>query len=323
MQLKIEREALKKETDAASKDRLARLEKELADLEEQSAAITAALAGREGEARLARRSSRSSSTRRATSSRRRSARATLSAAGELAYGVIPELEKKLTEAEAQDGKGAHGRGGGDARPHRRRSCRAGPAFRSTRCSKASARSCCSMEDELGKRVVGQGEAVRGRLDGGAARPRRPAGPEPADRLVHVPRPDRRRQDRADQGAGRVPVRRRDGDGAHRHVGVHGEALGRPADRRASRLCRLRGGRRADRGGAAAALPGRPVRRDREGASGRVQRAAAGARRRPPDRRPGPHGRLPQHADHHDLEPRLRVSGQPDARARTSTRCATR
>ena len=36
IQLKIEREALKKETDSASKDRLQRLEKELADLEEQS-----------------------------------------------------------------------------------------------------------------------------------------------------------------------------------------------------------------------------------------------------------------------------------------------
>ena len=54
----------------------------------------------------------------------------------------------------------------------------------------------------------------------------------------------------------------------------------------------------------------PVRRDREGAPGRVQRAAAGARRRPPDRRPGPHGRLPQHADRDDLEPRRRIPGQP-------------
>src|SRR5919206_485209 len=41
VRLKIEGEALKKETDSASKDRLGRLEKELADLEEQSAAITA------------------------------------------------------------------------------------------------------------------------------------------------------------------------------------------------------------------------------------------------------------------------------------------
>ena len=41
MQLKIEREALKKETDKASKDRLATLENELGELEEQSAALTA------------------------------------------------------------------------------------------------------------------------------------------------------------------------------------------------------------------------------------------------------------------------------------------
>ncbi len=38
--------------------------------------------------------------------------------------------------------------------------------------------------------------------------------------------------------------------------------------------------------------------------GRVQRAAAGAGRRPSDRRSGPHRRLPQHRHHHDVEPRL-------------------
>ena len=37
--------------------------------------------------------------------------------------------------------------------------------------------------------------------------------------------------------------------------------------------------------------------------GRVQRAAAGARRRPADRRPGPHGRLQEHDRHHDVEHR--------------------
>jgi predicted nucleic acid-binding Zn-ribbon protein len=41
MQLKIEREALKKETDQASKDRLAALEDELANLEQQSSELTA------------------------------------------------------------------------------------------------------------------------------------------------------------------------------------------------------------------------------------------------------------------------------------------
>jgi ATP-dependent Clp protease ATP-binding subunit ClpB len=36
---------------------------------------------------------------------------------------------------------------------------------------------------------------------------------------------------------------------------------------------------------------------------------AGARRWPPDRWSGPHGRLQEHADHHDLEPRGRVPGE--------------
>ena len=56
MQLKIEREALKKEKDTASKDRLAKLEKEIVNLEEQANALAEPLAGGEVEARLARRS---------------------------------------------------------------------------------------------------------------------------------------------------------------------------------------------------------------------------------------------------------------------------
>ena len=73
------------------------------------------------------------------------------------------------------------------------------------------------------------------------------------------------------------------------------------DRRAARLRRLRRGRPAHRGGAPAAVLRRPARRDREGARRGLRRAAAGARRRPPHRRPGPHGRLPQHRADHDLE----------------------
>ena len=55
------------------------------------------------------------------------------------------------------------------------------------------------------------------------RPRGPQGPEAADRLVHLPRPDGRRQDRAGPRAGRVPVRRRGRADPPRHVRVHGEA----------------------------------------------------------------------------------------------------
>ena len=88
------------------------------------------------------------------------------------------------------------------------------------------------------------------------------------------------------------------------------------DRRAAGLCRLRGGRLPDRGGAAQALQRDPARRDREGAPGRVQRAAAGAGRRPHDRRPGPHGGLQEHRDRDDLQPRARTRS---SRWRTATR----
>jgi ATP-dependent Clp protease ATP-binding subunit ClpB len=57
---------------------------------------------------------------------------------------------------------------------------------------------------------------------------------------------------------------------------------------------LRRGRAADRGRAAPAVLRRAARRDREGTPGRVQRPAAGARRRAPDRRAGAHGRLQEH-----------------------------
>ena len=95
-----------------------------------------------------------------------------------------------------------------------------------------------MEESLSKRVVGQEEAVKA-VSTAVRRAR--AGlqdPQSADRIVHVPGTDRRRQDRAHQGAGRVPVRRRDRAHPHRHVGIHGKALGGAVDRRAAGLRRL-------------------------------------------------------------------------------------
>jgi hypothetical protein len=86
--------------------------------------------------------------------------------------------------------------------------------------------------------------------------------------------------------------------------VHGEAHRVAAGRLASRLRRLRRGRPAHREGAAQAVLGGAVRRDREGAPGRLQHAAADPGGRPADRRSGPHGRrLQEHDHHHDHEPR--------------------
>ncbi len=153
-----------------------------------------------------------------------------------------------------------------------------------------------------RRRPGRGAAPR--RERRAPRARRPRRPAPADRLVPLHGPDRRRQDRARPRARRVPLRRRARARAPRHVGVHGEAHRGPPRRRAPGLRRLRRGRPADGGGAPPAVRGRALRRDREGAPRRLQRAAAGARRRPAHRRQGPHGRLPEHGRDHDVERRL-------------------
>ena len=78
------------------------------------------------------------------------------------------------------------------------------------------------------------------------------------------------------------------------------------------LRRLRRGRPAHRGRPAPAVLRAAPGRDREGAHRRVQRPAAAARRRPPDRRAGADGRLPQHDRHHDVE-RDRPRGHVPAR----------
>jgi len=98
MQLKIEREALKKENDAASKDRLQKLVKELEELKQESAELTAAWQAEKGKLAGAQK----------LKEQRDQARAELeivqrrgdwSRAGELTYGVIPDLERKIAAAE--------------------------------------------------------------------------------------------------------------------------------------------------------------------------------------------------------------------------------
>ena len=163
----------------------------------------------------------------------------------------------------------------------------------------------NMEERLHERVVGQDEAVRmvsdaiRRSRAGLSDPNRPYG----SFLFLGP-----------TGVGKtelckalavVPVRFGGPPDPHRHVRIHGEAFGGTPDWRAARLCRLRRGRLSDRGGSPQALFGDPARRSGESASGRVQRAAAGARRRPHDRRPGTHRGFQEHRDRDDFEPRHR------------------
>jgi ATP-dependent Clp protease ATP-binding subunit ClpB len=105
MQMKIEREALRKESDAASKDRLSRLDKSIAELEDKSQVLTQrwqAEKNKLGEAQKV----KEELDQRRTELERAQRRGDLARAGELAYGVIPGLEKRLKSMEAGDGQGA-------------------------------------------------------------------------------------------------------------------------------------------------------------------------------------------------------------------------
>lgn len=103
MQLKIEREALKKETDPASKDRLGKLEKELADLEEQSQTLTAAWQGEKDKLGDAQKLKEQLDAARLDLEQAQR-KSDWNRASELSYGVIPDLERKLQEAEKGGGK---------------------------------------------------------------------------------------------------------------------------------------------------------------------------------------------------------------------------
>jgi ATP-dependent Clp protease ATP-binding subunit ClpB len=101
IQLKIEREALRKETDAASRERLTHLEQELASLEEKSNAMTAAWqAEKEKLAETKKLKEQLDQARSDVEVAQR--RGDLARASELLYGVIPGIEKKL--AAASDGR---------------------------------------------------------------------------------------------------------------------------------------------------------------------------------------------------------------------------
>ncbi len=104
MQLKIEREALKKEPDEASHQRLGRLEAELSDLEEEADALSQKwLAEKErlqGSQKL-----KEDLDKARTELELAQRQGDFTRAGELAYGVIPDLEKKLKAADGDKGNG--------------------------------------------------------------------------------------------------------------------------------------------------------------------------------------------------------------------------
>jgi ATP-dependent Clp protease ATP-binding subunit ClpB len=100
MQMKIEREALRKETDEASKDRLRKLDKSIADLEEQSRDLTARWEGERDKLGSAQKLKEELDQRRGELERAQR-KGDLARAGELAYGLIPDLEKRIAAIESE------------------------------------------------------------------------------------------------------------------------------------------------------------------------------------------------------------------------------
>src|SRR2546427_770271 len=178
IQLKIEREAIKKEKDEASQKRLTLIEGEIKRLEGEYADLGEDSVGA-GEAETAPHPGRGGGNRRSRVARDRD----------------PGLENDAgrTRQAARDGR----------------------------------------EAPRARRRPGRGGAPRRRRDPALAR--RALRPQQALRLVPVPRPHGRGQDRAVQGARRLPVRFGRSSHPHRHVRIHGEAFGRAPHRRPARL----------------------------------------------------------------------------------------
>ena len=157
LQLQIEAEALKKEDDAASQDRLARLEQELANLQEQSATMTARWQAErdrlEGARTLKERLDRARADLEIAKREGNLARA-----GELSYGVIPQLERDLAQSEAQ-GEGPIVAEA--VRPEQiAEVVERWTGIPTSRMLEGERDKLLRMEEELGRRVIGQGAAVR-------------------------------------------------------------------------------------------------------------------------------------------------------------------
>jgi ATP-dependent Clp protease ATP-binding subunit ClpB len=156
LQAQIEAEALKKEDDAASKDRLEKLEKELADLQQKSAEMTAKWQAERDVLELARDVKEQLDRARAELEQAKR-EGDFAKAGELQYGRIPALEKQLAEAEAKQGDALVAEA---VRPEQiAEVVERWTGIPTTKMLEGEKEKLLRMEDELGKRVVGQRQAV--------------------------------------------------------------------------------------------------------------------------------------------------------------------
>ncbi|MEX0311275.1 MAG: ATP-dependent chaperone ClpB, partial [Tateyamaria sp.] len=157
LQMQIEVEALRLEDDAASKDRLETLEKDLADLQERSAEMTAHWQGERDKLASARDiKEQLDHARAALDIAKREGN--LAKAGELSYGVIPDLERKLGEAEGAESDAMVAEA---VRPEQIASVvERWTGIPTSKMLEGEREKLLRMEDQLHNRVIGQDSAVR-------------------------------------------------------------------------------------------------------------------------------------------------------------------
>ena len=178
LQMQIEAEALKKEDDAASRDRLERLERDLADLQDRSAEMTARWQAERDKLEGGRQIKEQLDRARAELEQAKR-EGNLARAGELSYGIIPGLEKQLDEAEnPMEGPMVEEA----VRPEQiAEVVERWTGIPTSKLMEGERDKLLKMEDVLGKRVIGQAEAVTAvanavrRARAGLNDPRRPLG----------------------------------------------------------------------------------------------------------------------------------------------------
>ncbi len=178
MQLKIEQEALRKETDAASRDRLVKLSTELGDLQEKSDAMSARWKAEKDKIGASQKIKEDlESARNALAQAQR--KGDYAEAGKLTYGVIPELERKLAETESGQNSNLVNEAVTPDNVAQVVSRWTGVPVE--RMLEGERDKLLKMEQEIGRRVVGQAEAVAAvstavrRARAGLQDPNRPIG----------------------------------------------------------------------------------------------------------------------------------------------------
>ena len=157
LQLQIEAEALKKEDDAASKDRLEKLQKELGDLMEQSDAMTAKWQSERDQLEAARGLKERLDRARADLDQAKR-EGNLGKAGELSYGIIPGLERELGDAEARESEALVSEA---VRPEQiAEVVERWTGIPTSKMLEGEREKLLRMEDELGRRVIGQTPALK-------------------------------------------------------------------------------------------------------------------------------------------------------------------